>query len=115
MRLSRLTEAGLSWSLAKGAPHIKICTVDSAAYPRTIQVRARAGPPLHLPGEPRSPALTLSTLKSRGRSPPQSRFPDRHFAGFPRVCALCIRISGTCADGQSAYPGEPGTMTVRKL
>ena len=26
-------------------------------------------------------------------------FPDRHFAGFPRVCALSIRPSSTCADG----------------
>ena len=36
---------------------------------------------------------------SRGRGPPQSRVPDRHFAGFPRVCAISIRTSGTCADG----------------
>ena len=30
---------------------------------------------------------------SRGRRPPIIRFPDRHFAGFPRVCALSIRTS----------------------
>ena len=36
---------------------------------------------------------------SRGRRPPLSRFTDRHFAGFPRVRALSIRTSATCADG----------------
>ena len=56
MRLSRLTEAGLSWSLAKGAPHIKICSVDSAANPLTVQalwdtITAVGGSNLALPSK----------------------------------------------------------------
>ena len=39
-------------------------------------------------------------------SAPQSRFPDRHFLGFLRVCALSICTSG--------IPGEPGKSTVWK-
>ena len=44
MRLSRLTEPGLSWSLAKGAPHIKVCRVDPVASPLTVQVRPCRAP-----------------------------------------------------------------------
>ena len=37
-----------------------------------------------------SPPTLISRLQ-----PPSSRFSDRHFAGFPRVCALSIR---TCEE-----------------
>ena len=36
-----------------------------------------------------------SPRHSRGRRPPLFRFPGCYFTGFPRVCALSIRTSGT--------------------
>ena len=67
----------------KGGPKFKFM----GHYNLSIEARPppRPGMRRNIRSDPRS---------SRGRSPSpsQSRYPDRHFAGFPRVCALSIRI-----------------------
>ena len=85
MRLSRLTEAGLSWSLAKGAPHIKICSVDSAANPLTVQalwdtITSVGGSNLALPSNFSIVGATLLR--------------DTHRA-MQVICAPCIAASAT--------------------
>ena len=87
----------------QSAPHTSTSTSTSNAAKNSIaHTPLRGGtaprPPAVLP--PRTPewAARHPTLISRPW-PPYSRFPDRHFAGFPRECALSIRTSGTCADG----------------
>ena len=40
--------------------------------------------------DPMNHFASILVWYSRGHSPPQSRFPDRRFAGFPRVCAPCV-------------------------
>ena len=56
----------------------------------------------------------------RCAGPPYSRFPDRHFPGFPRVCALSICISGTAARlawrpcGKGGKRALKGGMTGRR-
>ena len=65
---------------------------------------------------------------SRGRRPPVIRFPDRHFAGFLRVCALSIRTSGRPRDERgydmgikswnildAYYPGMQGMHRPRPV
>ena len=48
--------------------------------------------------------LGPSARCSRGRRTPLIQFPDRYFAGFPRVCALSIRTSAS--DISVATPGS---------
>ena len=50
-----------------------------------------------VPGFPLEFLTDPPTLFSRPLGPPLIRFPDRPFAGSPRVCALSIRTGGTLA------------------
>ena len=95
----------------------------SAAEARPPPLPARSAPPspslLQKAGHVESSARygVIASLRiwvvqprsSRGRSPPpQSRFLDRHFAGFlPRVCALSIRTSGIALPRRPFLPSLP--------
>ena len=61
----------------------------------------------------RGPCRPLFTLKCRGRWATLIRFPDRHFAGFPRVCALSIRTSGSVGV-QLARAQHGGTQCAQR-
>ena len=92
---ARDTSRRATWSTSSGPVAAVVpssargCQRGSLAWQLGISAASESEAPY---GAPLHPNLAAAGT-------PLSRLPDRRFAGFPRVCALSIRTSVTCADG----------------